>query len=456
MHRQPEATQPIHVPDPTPQPFEGALARPPWGHKVWLLTQSRERFFDLLVQRYGDFVHYHGPFSFYLVNHPALVRRVLQETNGAFDKQSPLYDRFRRPFGDGLVVAEGEKWRRSRRLLQPLLGPTQTRSYFELMVEAADAVLDRWAVLDRDSTVFDAAQEMNRLTLEIVGRSLFRDGFDRSRDDISRWTKVIDHYSSKPPLPVVRSAWFPSRLNRRFYAALRQMHAFVQQMIDDRRAGAVGDDLLSRLCETGLTDAEIRDEAVGMIIGGHETSSAALTWAWYELSRHPDVERRLHAEVDSVLGDDPIGVEDVERLTYTRMVIDETLRLHPPFWFENRNVAKEVELGGQTLPAGSTVAFSRYSLHRHPAFWRQPERFDPERFEPGAEENKRSTHAYVPFGGGPRVCIGVHFALLELVVLLATLARRFRVVVDASDRHEPQALLTLRPRYGLRVRVVQR
>lgn len=438
------------------QEFRGAMAAPPWGHKFWMLTRSRERFFSKLIERYGDFVHYRGPVSFYLVNHPALVKRVLQETHDAFDKRSPLYDRFRRPFGGGLVVAEGEEWKRSREMLQQLLGPSRVRTYFDTMVDSASALIDRWREHLRDGAVFDVASEMDRLTLEIVGRSLFRDGFDHAREEIARWTKEINLYSSKSPLPLVRGAYFPSTLNLRFYSALRGFHAFLQRMIDERRRGAPADDLMSLLCQTDLPDARLRDEALGMIVGGHETSSTTLTWVWHELSLNPDVEDRLHQEVDAVLADQPLRLEDVQKLTYTKKVILETLRLHPPFWFENRNVTRPVELGGVTLSPGATVAFSRYSLHRHPGFWRRPDEFDPERFEPGQEENHRSTHAFVPFGGGPRVCIGVHFATLELVVLLASIARRYRVVVDPSNRHEPLALLTLRPRYGLRVRLEPR
>ncbi|TWT36927.1 Pentalenene oxygenase [Posidoniimonas corsicana] len=446
-----------------PRTFDGSLAATPWSYRLWMLAGSRERFFETLTQEFGDFVRYRGVLSFYLVNHPALVKQVLQETNRGFDKNSPLYDRFRRAFGDGLVVAEGDQWKRSRAVVQRVMGPGPVRSYFDLMVGSADTLAAEWTRAAREEAVFDAAPEMDRLTLEVIGRALFEDGFDEAADSIRRWTQVIDHYSSKAPLPIVRSAWFPSTLNLRLGSTLREFHGFIQAMIDRARAAPAGGGLLSMLCQPAedsdlprLSDKEIRDEALGMIVGGHETSSVALTWIWYELSRHPEVEARLHEELDGVLGNGPLAADHLPRLVYTKMVIDETLRLHPPFWFENRNVMREVQLGGQTLPAGTMVAFSRYALHRHPGFWTDPEAFDPERFRPGAEENPRSTHAYVPFGGGPRVCVGVHFAVQELVVLLASLASRFRVQVDSSHRHAVSALLTMRPKHGLRVRVTQR
>ncbi|QDU89202.1 Pentalenene oxygenase [Pirellulimonas nuda] len=451
------------TPSKPPAEFSGALASTPWSYRVWMLAFSRERLFDKLIAEYGDFVHYRGVVGFYLINHPALVKQVLQQTHDAFDKRSPLYDRFRRAFGSGLVVAEGDQWKQRRAAIQQLMGPARVEAYLQPMLGAAHRVAHQWESRSRDGAAFDVADQMDELTLEIVGRALFQDAFDEAREPIRRWTHVIDHYSSKAPLPVVRSAWFPSRLNRRLRTTLAEFHRFIQTTIDQRRAEASGKDLLSLLLADDpadgrprLTDAEVRDEVLGMIVGGHETSSVALTWIWYELAKNPLVERRLHEELDTVLGGREMRVEDAPRLTYARMVIDETLRLHPPFWFENRNVTRDVELGGVTLPAGAMVAFSRHALHRHKDFWADPSRFDPERFRPGAEENRRSTHAYVPFGGGPRVCVGVHFATLELLVLLATLAQRFRLQIDGQGRHEASALLTMRLKHGLRVKAIQR
>lgn len=447
-----------------PPEFAGRVARPPWCYRMWMLAGSRERFFDKLVQQYGDFVHYRGVIDFYLVNHPALVKRVLQQTNDAFDKQSPLYERFRRAFGDGLVVAEGDAWKQRRSIAQQLMGPKSVQAFFDLMVQSTLDTARDWQPHADEGSVFDVAASMESLTLDIVGRSLFHNEFEAAKDNIRHWTKVIDHFSSKPPLPVIRSEWFPSRLNRRLSTTLEKFHRFIQTMIDRRRSNPdAAEDLLALLCnwqspegDAQLSDEQIRDEVLGMIIGGHETSAVAMTWVWYHLSQHPQVERKLHEEIDEVIGQRTIALSDIANLRYARMVIDETLRLHPPFWFENRNVAREVELGGEVLPQGSMVLFSRYSLHRHCDFWHAPDVFDPLRFEPGNEENSRSTHAYVPFGGGPRTCVGIHFALQELVVLLATLAQRYRVEVANLHQHKVSALLTLRPKNGLPVVVSPR
>ncbi|MEW4563118.1 cytochrome P450 [Bremerella sp. JC770] len=447
----------------TPTTFSGTLARPPLMYRQWLLAGNRATFFDQLVNDLGDFIHYRGLFSFYLVNHPSLVKQVLMETHKSFDKNSVIYDRFRNAFGNGLVVAEGQRWRRSRRLMQPLFGPRAVEHYFELMRDSAEQMAKRWEPTAQSGQVLDIATEMNQVTLQIAGRALFHDSFDEVALRISHWTHVINLYSAKPPLPIVRSFWFPSRINRKLKQALAEFHQFLQQMIARRRDGASSTDLISRLLaaedeETGqpLSDDEIAEEALGMIIGGHETSSSALSWVWCELDRHQEVRDRLQQELDQVIGSGPLQLEHVPQLVYTRMVLEETMRLHPPFWFENRNVAEEVELGGVPIAKGSVVVFSRYSLHRHPGFWKDPQRFDPERFRPGAEENKRSVYAYVPFGGGARICIGVHFAMMELVVVLAVLARHYDVMLDASHRHEMAAHLTMTPKYGVRAHLERR
>ncbi|QDU77500.1 Pentalenene oxygenase [Bremerella volcania] len=449
--------------DSQPPTFSGKLARPPLMYRQWLLAGNRAKFFDTLVQDLGDFVHYRGLFSFYLVNHPSLVKQVLMETHKSFDKNSVIYDRFRNAFGNGLVVAEGERWRRARRLMQPLFGPRAVEHYFELMRDSAQQTAIRWEPICQAGEVLDVASEMNHVTLQIAGRALFHDSFDKIAPKISHWTHVINLYSAKPPLPIIRSFWFPSRINRKLKQALAEFNEFLQEMIQRRRGGERSTDLISRLLaardeETGepMSDQEIAEEALGMIIGGHETSSSALAWVWCELDQHPDVRDQLHQEIDEVIGTGPLQLEHIPQLVYTRMVIEEAIRLHPPFWFENRNVAADVELGGVQISKGSVVVFSRYSLHRHPGFWDAPEEFNPGRFRPGSEENKRSVYAYIPFGGGPRICIGVHFAMMELVVVLAVLARQFKVVLDQSHRHEMAANLTMTPKYGVRARLERR
>jgi cytochrome P450 len=443
--------------------FDGRLARPRWFYKQWMLAGNPAYFFDRLVQDFGDFVQYRGLFHFYLVNHPSLVKQLLQETHQSFDKNSVIYDRFRNAFGNGLVVAEGERWKRQRKMMQPMFGPVTVKRFFDLMVDSATNMVERWKPMCQSQSCFDIAEHMNQVTLEIAGRALFHNGFDQAAINISRWTHIINHYSAKPPLPIIRSFWFPSRTNIQLKTALREFHAFLQEMIVNRRKGKEEQDLLSILLHATdeksgepMTDEEIGEEVLGMIIGGHETSSSALSWVWYELHRHPEIERKLHAEIELVLGSRPLRLEYLPKLRYTKMVIEEVLRLHPPFWFENRSASCDTELGGIPIPKGSLVVFSRYSVHRHAAFWSAPDQFNPDRFEPDREENKRSTYASVPFGGGPRICIGIHFAMMELIAVLAVVTQRYRVVVDPHDRHQMSAKLTMTPKHGVKVRLTLR
>jgi cytochrome P450 len=459
-----QMTQELHEPN---SPIK--LVRPPWMFEQWMIAGNPALFFDRLVNEFGDYIHYRGLFNFYLVNHPTLVKQVLQETHKSFDKNSVIYDRFRVAIGGGLVAAEGNRWKRQRKLMQPLFGPTTVKRYFSLMQDATANMLASWSDRCQSGTVFDASKDMSHLTLEIAGRAFFHDGFTEASEKIYRWTQAINRYSAKPPLPIIRSSWFPSHVNIGLRRNQRQFHAFLQEIIDARRAAIDAtqtqerEDLITILLKArhedtneAMTDLEIKEEVVGMIIGGHETSSTTLTWLWYELARHPEIERQLHAEIEQVIGGRELELDDIPNLVYTRMVIEEAMRLHPPAWFENRNVTKDVELGGVTLPAGSLVAFSRYSLHRHKDFWKEPDRFDPERFRPDHEENRRSTYASVPFGGGPRICLGIHFAMLELVAVVAMIAQRFNVIVDATDRHKMVAHLTMTPKYGVKVRLERR
>ncbi|MEM7391461.1 MAG: cytochrome P450 [Verrucomicrobiota bacterium] len=443
--------------------FNRPLVKAPPFYGQWRLAGNPALFFDALAREFGDFVYCRGLFNFYLINHPALVKQVLKETHTHFDKHSIVYNRFRNAFGSGLVTAEGERWKRQRKLMQPLFNPVSVRHYFGLMKDSAEAMADRWEAHCRAARVFNVADDMSHITLEIAGRALFSDGFDRVSDDVLRWSIIINHYSAVPPVPVITNIHFPSLTNLKLKWALRQFDGFFHEMIERRRSGTEREDLLSHLLnarheETGepMSERELKEELLGMIIGGHETSSSALSWIWYELHRHPEVAARVVEELHAVTGDGELTLDQLSDLKWTRMVIEETMRLHPPFWFENRNVMQEVELGGARIPQGAIVVFSRYSLHRHPDFWQEPERFRPERFERSKEENPRSSCAYIPFGGGSRICIGNHFAMMELIVTVAVVLRRYKVIVDGSDRHRMTAHLTMVPRHGVRIRLEER
>lgn len=324
----------------------------------------------------------------------------------------------------------------------------------------------RWDRLAKANTLVRLQDEFADLTLEIAGKTLFSDAFEDSADDIRRWTRTINTYSSIPPNRVLNNMRFPSYLNLRLRRTLREYREFLRQVIATRTENPSQDDLLSILLtmrddETGepMSLTEVADEVLGMIIGGHETSSVALAWTIFELQRNPEIERRVVAEIDQVMTGATLDLAKLSGLSLTRQVIEESLRLYPPVWFENRNVKEDIEVGGVLLPKGSTIALSRYSLHRNGDFWESPDAFIPGRFDPDDEENyvdSKSMGIYIPFSRGPRVCIGRHFAMSQMLVILATLLSRFRIHATEPHGDAISARLTIELRNHLPVRLEMR
>ena len=438
--------------------FQGKLVVAPRFHRQWMLAGNASLFIERLIREHGDFVRCRGLIDFHLINHPSLVREVMRGTMRDFDKNTIIYDHFRNVFGNGLVTAEGEGWKRKRKQLQPMFSPSAISSYFDMMVDSTESAIKSWP----KGEVFDWAEEMNHLALEIAGRAFFSDGFEGSIVRIRNWTEAINRYSAKPPIPVVSDLRFPSPTNLRVRKMMADFREFMLGLIKARAGSDPKDDLLgvllSAIDEEGnkMDDEEICEEILGMIVGGHETSATALTWFAYELHRHPDIAEAVADEIRTVVGDGRLTREHLPQLKLTNMAMQEAMRLHPPFWFENRNTISDVELGGVVIPRGAMVVFSRHSLQRHPDFWENPDSFDPSRFDPSNTANPGIGCAHIPFGGGPRICIGRHFAMMELLVIAATVLRDFRVSVHPSDRHRMSAKLTMAPRNGLLVTATKR
>jgi cytochrome P450 len=314
-------------------------------------------------------------------------------------------------------------------------------------------MLDQWHdFVERDQPL-DVAAEMLHLTLCIVSKALFNRDLSDEMDSVGQAVTTVNRllseylYAPFPPLNV------PTPRNRRFQAARRTLDQIVQSIITHRRQQNTDmGDVLSMLLiahdeETGqgMNDQQVRDEVMTLLIAGHETVSTALTWTWYLLSQHPEVERRLYSELDEVLGGHVPTVDHLSRLSYTRMVLEEVLRLYPPAWVFGRKAISDDEIGGYFIPANSMIVLSPYVTHRNPAFWENPEAFNPERFTPERSAG-RPHYAYFPFGGGSRMCIGNNFALMEMQLILATIAQRYRLHLVPGHPVEPEALLSLRPR----------
>jgi cytochrome P450 len=326
------------------------------------------------------------------------------------------------------------------------------------MTDTTLAMLERWQ--DTGSQPLDIPLEMTRLTLRVAGLTLFNLDLSNDADLVGHTFSVILpqllKYSFLPFPPL----WVPTPGNRRLQAGLETLNQVVYDIISQRRrhlteASMETADLLSMLLaardeETGegMNDQQVRDEVMTLLLGGHETTSSTLTWIWYLLSQHPEVEQRLHEEVDRVLGGQLPTVDRLEDLPYTRQVIQETMRLYPAAFFVIRHAIAADEIGGYPVAANSMIFLMAHWVHRHPAFWEEPERFDPDRFTPERSAN-RPRYAYIPFGGGPRLCIGNSLAMMEAQLVLATVAQRYFLRLVPGHPVEPEVLLTPRPRHGL-------
>ena len=407
---------------------------------------------------YGDVVRVDVPGSAaYLLNHPDLVHEVLVTGHRAFHK-GPTIRAAKMLLGESLLTSEEETHRRQRRLIQPMFHHERVASYAGSMVRFAERAADRWA----DHQELDVQAEMARLTLAVVGDTLFGTDVDEGRSAtvrraLSDTLGSFDRVYSPLFRLLVR---VPSPTMRRYRRVESDLNRVIAEMIAERRgAGATGDDLLSLLLRAredgeGMSDEQVRDEALTLFLAGHETTAIALTWTWWSLSQNPGAEARLHEELDRTLAERPPGTEDLSLLPYTRAVISESIRLRPPAWAIGRTAVADVSAGGYPIGAGSIVVVSPWLLHHDARWWPEPEAFRPERWL--ADDSERSRYAFVPFGGGPRMCIGEPFARLEATMLLASIARRWRFA-SASDRPPGlQAVITLRPRGGMPMVAIRR
>jgi len=412
-------------------------------------------------REYGDLACIRmGPLRLYMAFHPDDVKHVLQENNQNYTKGS-LIARARVVIGNGLFTSEGPFWRRQRRLIQPAFHRQRIAGFVNTMAACTGDTLDHWERHADTGRPLDVAEAMNHLTLTIVGKTLF--GRDLSRETgpagraLSRvLTITAERVMSYLALPL----WIPTPRNREFVRTQRVLDDVVLGIIEERRRDEGGtDDLLGMLLAArdeatgeGMTDLQLRDEVMTFFLAGHETTAVATSWTWYLLDRHPEVAERLSAEVRAVLGDRPPALDDIPALSYARMVVQEAMRLYPPLWGLSRETIGPDRLGDYDVPGHRIVAMSPYVTHRHPDFWDEPERFDPERFGP-EHVAERHRFAYIPFGGGPRLCIGNEFALTEAQVILAMVMQRYRLHRIDTRPIELEPHLTLRPRGGLPMRI---
>jgi|CXWL01.1.fsa_nt_gi cytochrome P450 len=402
----------------------------------------------------------------YFVNDAEYVKRILLDNLANYPK-SVTYRNNLRPFlGDGLLISEGDFWKRQRRLAQPAFHLRRLKALAAVMADCAARMAQGW----EHGKVIDVTPEMNAVTMEIVAKTLFSADVKNDIPVVAESMRVLGEGSGRiRPTAFFDLPEFITRPRGRGFAeAIGALDAILNRIVAQRRAemdkgGQPHDDLLSMLLEArdeesgqGMTDKQLRDELVTLFLAGHETTSISLAWTFHLLAQNPAAEAKLHAEVDAVLGDKSApSFDDLARLPYARMVAEEAMRLYPPAYVFSRRALADDQLGPWHIPAGAHIIISPYALQRHPDYWPEPDAFKPERFAPDAP-NDRPKHAYLPFGGGPRICIGNSFAMMEHAIVLAAAVRRWRLesIPGHVVRTEPR--ITLRPRGGLPMRLMRR
>jgi cytochrome P450 len=434
------------------------LLRKLWADRLSLLSDAADEF--------GDVVRFSmGPKTIYFFNHPDHAKHVLTDNAGNYHKGMGLAEARRRILGDGLLTSEGELWRQQRRIISPAFRRERIAGFAGVVADAGEALVRRLDSRAGEGPV-DLVSEMTALTMDVLGKTLLDTdltplhmlgpAFEVAQDQ-AMWEMLT---LGAVPL------WLPLPRNLRFRSARRELEEAVRALLSARRPGSAehgaehGSDMISLLADAFSGDPDtrrrqrgLRDQLVTMLLAGHETTASTMSWTWYLVGRDPDVAAKLHREATQVLGTRRPDFDDLARLPYTTMVIQEAMRLYPPVWGLPRKALAADEIGGYRVPAGADVMICPYTLHRNPAFWPEPDSFRPERFAPSAPPPGHR-YAYIPFGAGPRVCVGSHLGMMEAVLITAMVAGRFRFGL-AGASPEPEPNLSLRMRGGFPVRVTR-
>jgi cytochrome P450 len=443
----PPATK-TDIPGPPGHLFLGSLPE---------IQRDRLSFLTEAARRYGPVMKFRvGPTSFIQVSSPEGVQHILQSNNHNYTKQSITVNGLRDIMGTGLLLSDGDFWLKQRRLMQPAFHRQKMQSLSTMIVEETNHMLLDWRKNAASGQLINLSPEMMRLTLSIITRALFNDRIgDESGAIGASVTTLLEDSIYRFDHPFYPPRWFPTPRNLRYARAKANLHTTIDGIIQRRQSSPeeYGDLLdmliLARDEDTGegMSSEQLRQEAITLFIAGHETTAVLLSWAFYLLAMHPQARERLQAEIRRVLSGRAPTQADLPELAYTRMVLDETMRLYPPAWITNRKSIQADEIHGYTIPAGAEVSVSPYITHRDPQLWPDPEQFDPERFSPERSAS-RHRYAYFPFGGGPRQCIGNNFALMEAQLILAAISQRYSLDLAPGREVEVEPLITLRPKEG--------
>lgn len=433
----------------------GPKGLPVVGSLLDLRRQSILPFYVNIWREFGDVTRVQiGPVSILQFVRPEHVHHVLVKNQANYAKGFS-HDKLRVPLGHGLLTAEGDLWRRQRRLMGPTFTPRAVTQFADIMGQETRTMLQRWEARPAGQPLA-INREMMRLAMSVISRSMFTldigEDFAAAGESI---TFILEFASKSFTRLIDLPPWVPSSLNRKLSQALKVLDEFLYGIIEERRKQPPGDDLLSQLMqardpETGemMNDTQLRDEVLIIFFAGHETTASLLTWTWYLLSQHLEVEARFHDELAATLGGRSPTLDDLPQLTYTDQIMDETLRLYSPVSIMARDAVAADEIDGYPIPAGSMVTLTPYVTHRHPEFWERPDEFYPEHFAPEKVE-ARPRYAYYPFGAGSRVCLGKHFAVQEAALVLGEVAQRYQLRLVPGLDIQSEWSGTLRPNQDL-------
>lgn len=452
----------------TPTPVETNAPRhvfPPGPKGIPVLGNALQMGDEHIIQRYMEFYHQYGdivyvklgPMHGFILYSPEAVNHVLVKNQKNYIKGRG-YDGLRLLVGNGILTSNGEFWREQRRLVQPSFTPKGVAQFSDMMVEVTQAMLRRWEQVARQGEVMVMDQEMLRLTMSVIGQAMF--SIDLGHEMLELGEAFEDAFGFIPSRTnsLIPISW-PLPSNRRFKRNLGVINDFIDERIAQGRRADGQDNLLTTLLKArdeesgrGMTPEQLRDEVVTLFFAGFETTARSLTWGWYLLTRYPEVMEKLQKEADELLAECQPELEDLQRLVYTRQVIDEVLRIYPPTALLARTSVKEDMIGGYRIPPGSMMILVPYQVHRYPGIWPDPEKFDPQRFSQ-EQVAGRPKYAYIPFAAGQRVCVGNNFALMEMLYAFSMAARNFEVI--AAEPGEIPFVMggTMRPTRPLRVRV---
>lgn len=436
---------------------------------IQIIQLMRQFQADLLGFTSGNFARYGGIWKIeagkdvqYMISDPELIQEVTVKQADKFHKSADYVDPDKglaRFLGNGLVTNDGEFWKRQRKLVAPAFHSKRVEAYAQTMVDATKNMLDNW----QGQTTLDIDDEMMRATLQIVVKTLFNVDISADAKRIGDAMTALQHMvGDNDILETFLPAWIPTTKRARSKKAVSDLDEIVYRLIGEwRKEGKDNGDLMSMLLlardddGNGMSDKQVRDEAVTLFLAGHDTTANTLNWTWYLLAQNPEIEAKLHNEIDTVLGGNLPTLADLRRLPYAEMVIKESMRLFPPAYFFGRVAVDDVELCDYTVAKGTGIGISAYAVHRDARWWNEPERFQPERFAPENAENIRK-YSYIPFGAGPRVCIGNSFAMMEAQLMLVMIAQRYQLRLSPGQVVKPDPLLTMKPKGGLQMLLEER